>query len=216
MSLVSADGLSGRRGARLPRRGVPRPTRAAVEARRALVAVRLLARRPIREIARELAALPEGERPVDCSRSTIARDALAIRAEWARARVDAMDQILGEDLARLAALEAEVYPRALTGDPAAVDRVLAIQRQRWQLLALAPRPGLVPGVPGVPGVSVGVGVAVGSDAGSVSGSAPALRVTVEYVDDWREARTEYAGALELLSPSPSPSPPSPSGAGERE
>jgi len=65
--------------------------------------------------------------------------------------------------------------RALDGMPEAVDRVLAIQRQRATLLQTWP--------------SGGVRVSAGPGAGGLGGRGDEkeVRVVIEYVDDWRQA-----------------------------
>ena len=91
----STEAAGDRDGGR--KRGRPQGTtrrrarEAAIEARRALVAQGLLAGKRVREIAAELADLPPEARPGDCSKSTIGRDALRLRAEWAQARAAALE-----------------------------------------------------------------------------------------------------------------------------
>jgi hypothetical protein len=152
-----------------------------VERRRELVAKGLLARKTVREIAAELAALPNGERPARCSAATIGRDALALRADWVKARSGAIEEAAAEELARLAALEAVWWPKAMATDPVATDKVLAIQRQRLALLGLG-------------GGRAKLTVEAGSRTREGEG-AQAMRVVVEYVDDWR-------GTPHPLAPSP--------------
>ena len=130
-----AAGAGQTAGRRPGRRGKRETREAAVEARRALVAQGLLARKTIRQIAADLEELPPAARPAQCSPATIGRDALALRAEWARARAAAVEARLAEDWARLAALEQVWWPKALAADAVATDKVLAIQRQRAGLLA---------------------------------------------------------------------------------
>src|SRR5207245_132795 len=69
-----------------------------------------------------------------CSVATIGRDALELRAEWANARLAAIEEAMAEELARLAALEAVWWPKAVKAEATATDKVLAIQRQRMALL----------------------------------------------------------------------------------
>lgn len=65
--------------------------------------------------------------------------------------------------------------RAMDGDPGAVDRVLAIQRQRATLMETWP--------------SGGVRVSAGPGATGMGGRGDEkeVRVVIEYVDDWRQA-----------------------------
>lgn len=172
------------------------PDLAAIEAHRALVAAGVLARRSVRRIAADLArgvpcgaceACEErgacGQRvPVaDCAPSTIGRDVQALRAEWAKVRMEKVDQLIGEEVARLNALEDGLWARAVAGNTEAVDRVVAIQRERVRLLRLAPSGGgIVPELP--------------------SGGAARVQVTVEYVDDWRAARSGWLLTGEYSQP----------------
>lgn len=157
---------------------------AAIEARRALVARRVLDHKSTRQIAEELAKLPEGSRPEDCSASTVARDVRALRAEWAQSRAELVDAYVAEELTRLAELEA-VW-RAMAFAPGvslnrldvATANLLAIHRERVKLLAPAAAPR-----------SAG-GLVIPTPA---PGSGGAMRVVVEYVDDWRDAGRVASG-----------------------
>ena len=167
--VAAGGGEDGRRG------------KGAVEARRAVVAKGLLAHKRIREIATELAQLPAGERPRRCSAATVGRDALALRAEWAKLRGAAAEAMVGEDLARLEALEAVWWPKALLAEEVATDKVLAIQRQRAGLLGV--------GSGGGARMTVEAGAKVSAGAGNEAATqaAQGVRVVVEFVDDWRVA-----------------------------
>ena len=156
------------------------PKAAALEGRRALVAARLLERKTVRQIARELLELPEGERPADCSPTAVGRDVLAIRGEWARFRRATVDALVGEELARLNALEAVWWPKALAGDGEATERVLAIIRERLRLFAPA----------GVRGAAL------------LPAAPRELRARVEYVEDWRAVVAASAGRLLPAGPVP--------------
>ena len=81
-----------------------------------------------------------------------------------RAEVAVLDELL-----------AEWKRRALGGDADAVDKVLAIQRQRATLLQTWP--------------SGGVRVSAGPGANGLGGRGDEkeVRVVIEYVDDWRQA-----------------------------
>lgn len=152
-----------------------------MEARRAVVARGLLAHKSIREIAAELARLPARERPRRCSPATVGRDALAVRAEWAKLRGEAVEAMVGEDLARLEALEAVWWPKALKAEEAATDKVLAIQRQRAGLLGVGA---------GGTRMTVEAGTKVSAGTEGESGGqgqqvTQGMRVVVEFVDDWR-------------------------------
>lgn len=96
-------------------------------------------------------------------------------------RLEKVDQLVGEEVARLNALEDGLWAKAVAGNTDAVGRVVAIQRERVRLLRLAPSGGggLVPDLP--------------------SGGAARVQVTVEYVDDWRQARSGVATQLAEVS-----------------
>jgi hypothetical protein len=144
---------------------------AAMEGRRTMVARGLLRRLSVRQIGMWLATLPEEERPADCSVATIFRDAQEVRREWKRERMELLDALLDEDLARLNELERALWDQAVAGRESAVDRCLAIQRQRAELV----RPERTK--------------EGGRDAGLRLPGVPAegaMRLVVEYVDDWRE------------------------------
>src|SRR6266508_316581 len=113
-----------------------------VEWRQQYVALGMLAHRSVREIHAELVALEKQGKGVACSTATVGRDMQAVRATWAKARKAAVDELIGEQLARLVELEKRWWPVA-TGEgvepeeaAAASERVLAIMRQRAALLGL--------------------------------------------------------------------------------
>lgn len=133
------------------------------------MASRVLERKSIREIARELAVLPRGEAPSDCSRATIGRDVLALRAEWSSLRAQAVEQVMAEDLARLNTVERVLWPLVVDGNGEAIDRWRSVRSDRERLLQ-----------PSGGGGRGGVGVQVAAGAGAV-------RIEVEFVDDWRSA-----------------------------
>lgn len=101
-------------------------TSAAVEARRAVVAQLVLGHFSVRAIAADIGV----------SKSQIQRDIEALRLEWQESRRAAVDAQVAEDLQRLTALERTLWPGALRGDLAAMDRLLRIQERRSRLLGL--------------------------------------------------------------------------------
>ena len=153
------------------------------EGRRVEVARLLLERKSYREILEALRGLPAERRPRRLSLATISRDVQALRAEWAEARGKMASELVGEEVARLNALEQVWWPDAMDKDEKATDKVLAIQRQRAALLGL----GL-----GGAGARGAVQVTAGAMATSGDGPLPAgmagaqVKVLVEYVDDRRE------------------------------
>jgi hypothetical protein len=98
--------------------------------------------------------------------------------------------VIGEEIARLNAVERVWWPRVLEGEGEALDRWLALQRERVKLR------GLVPGGSRLMGISI---PGPGELAGLPPGSTARVRVEVEYVDDWRAARAVSAGELVLGS-----------------
>jgi Trp operon repressor len=150
---------------------------AAVAQRRRLVAALALKRLSGREIAAALEALPDEERPENCSVATIARDLKVLREEWAEARRALVDELIDEEVARLNELEKVWWPLAVKADREATDRVLAIQRQRAYFLKIGPG--------GRAGVTVEAGAA--GAGGGASGPVGAVKIRVELVDDWRDA-----------------------------
>ena len=149
---------------------------ASAEARKRLVAEMALKRMSVREIADALAKLPARRRPAACSTSAVGRDLKELRDEWAAARAADVETLVGEEVARLNELERVWWPVALNKDKDATDRVLAIQRQRVQLLRIGPGSG------GRVAVEAGAGTAEGE-----RGPVTAVKVRVELVDDWRDA-----------------------------
>lgn len=99
---------------------------AELEGRRAQVAELLLARRSIRQIASVL----------DVPRSTVHRDALAVRTEWQRRRLDAIEHEVASEIVRLDAMERALWPKVLACDLQAFDRQLRIMERRAKLLGL--------------------------------------------------------------------------------
>lgn len=100
--------------------------RADIEARREKVAALLLARKSLRQIARDL----------QTSFTTIQRDVVAVRAEWRARRLDLIDQRGSEDLARAEAAIAAIWNNVLAGNAAAIDRLLGLLRYRADVLGL--------------------------------------------------------------------------------
>src|SRR5688572_30068799 len=100
------------------------------EARRLEIARLLMERKNYREILGALKALPEGRRPKNVSLGTVARDVAALRAEWARERAQVMDELVGEEVARLNRLEQSWWERGLAPHGAATDKGLAIRGLR--------------------------------------------------------------------------------------
>ena len=100
-------------------------------------------------------------------------------AEVAAARDDgapaAQPVDVAAEVAVLDELLAEWKKRALKGDGEAVDRVLAIQRQRATLLQTWPNGG------------VRVSAGPGTNGLGGRGDEKEVRVVIEYVDDWRQA-----------------------------
>jgi hypothetical protein len=86
----------------------------------------LLARVNFREMATQL----------NVSLATIARDAAVVRAGWAKTHKAHADLWVAEELARLAAAEAAIWPQILAGKWLAIDRLLAIQDRRAKYLGL--------------------------------------------------------------------------------
>jgi hypothetical protein len=153
------------------------PDRAAIEGRRTLVAKGMLGHKSIRQIMKWIDEMPARQRPKDYAQSTIGRDMVAIRREWARVRVEIVDALVDEELARLNALAERVWEQAMGGKLEAVDRVLAIQRQRVAL------------------VSAGEGMDRAA-SGGLRVPLPArgqTRVQVDYVGDWREVLNRLPG-----------------------
>lgn len=97
-----------------------------IEARRARVAELLLARRTERQMAAELGV----------STGTIVYDVAAVRAGWAESRKMHADLWVAEELSRLAAAEAAIWPQIMAGKWLAIDRLLAIQDRRAKYLGL--------------------------------------------------------------------------------
>ena len=91
-----------------------------------MVAKLLLARKSQRQIADAIGA----------TKSTIARDAIAIRHEWQAQRIDAQETATAEELARLSAAEEAIWPKIIAGDLLAIDRLLRIMERRAKLLGL--------------------------------------------------------------------------------
>ena len=73
--------------------------------RRIEVARLLMERKNYREIVTALNDLPEGRRPASISVATVTRDVKVLREEWAAERVRDMDELVGEEVARLNELE---------------------------------------------------------------------------------------------------------------
>ncbi|MGH2353515.1 MAG: hypothetical protein ACRDJN_18070 [Chloroflexota bacterium] len=79
----------------------------------------------------------------------IGRDVVALRQEWAKVRLEAVEQLFGEEVARWNSWEAAYWSKAVSGNVEAAKRVLAIQRERVRLLRLTPIGGaLLPEAPG--------------------------------------------------------------------
>lgn len=105
---------------------MPRPLKVDAEERRVHVAEALLARRPLRRIARDLGVAV----------ATVHKDVTRIRDEWSRARLANFDALVGEELTRLEAAERAIWPHVLDGKGWAVDRLLSIQERRAKYLGL--------------------------------------------------------------------------------
>lgn len=98
----------------------------AIAARREQVAQLVLARHSIRAIADDLGA----------TKSTIHRDIIALRGEWKRERLEAMEQTADEELQRLLVAERAIWPHVITGDLGSIDRLLKIMERRAKMLGL--------------------------------------------------------------------------------
>jgi len=73
---------------------------------------------------------------VAVNRKTVLLDAKAIRAEWARARVEAYDRYAAEQLVILAEVQRANWEAAMRGDAKASTTVLRVCDQRARLLGL--------------------------------------------------------------------------------
>ena len=98
----------------------------AIAARREQVAALLMARRSQREIATAL----------NTPLTTIHRDIEALRIEWRNDRMVAADQVISEELQRLAFAERAIMPAVSRADLMAIDRLLRIMERRAKLLGL--------------------------------------------------------------------------------
>ena len=98
----------------------------AIAARREQVAALLMARRSQREIAKSL----------NTPLTTIHRDIEALRMEWRADRMVAADQVISEELQRLAFAEKAIMPAVSRGDLMAIDRLLRVMERRAKLLGL--------------------------------------------------------------------------------
>src|SRR5688572_15827227 len=86
-----------------------------VERRQEVVAVLMLERKSVRQIQAELARLAKEGKGEACSRGTVANDMRVVRERWAAVRKAEVDQLVGEEVARLEALEQRWWAVA-TGD----------------------------------------------------------------------------------------------------
>jgi len=105
---------------------VEKITPQAREYRRTQVEYLLIAGVPFRQIAERLGV----------NKNTVLADSKAVRAGWARARVEAYDRYAAEELVRLAALQRAVWIDAMAGNIKAVHIALRISDQRCRLLGL--------------------------------------------------------------------------------
>ena len=154
------------------------------EERQLEVARLLLERKNYRQIMAALLALPPGRRPAKVSLGTISRDVKALREAWAAERGRLVEELVGEEVARLNALEGVWWPKAMEAGDKATDKVLAIQRQRAALLGLGGSGGR-----GAVQVTAGAMAAAGSGGVNESGPLPTgaqVKVLIEYVDDRRD------------------------------
>src|SRR5687767_10155846 len=76
-----------------------------VERRQEVVERLMLARLSVRQIQAELARLAKEGKGEACSRGTVSGDMKAVRERWAAVRKVEVDQLVGEEEARLEALE---------------------------------------------------------------------------------------------------------------
>lgn len=97
-----------------------------VENRRVEVASLLLAGRTQRQMAEMLGV----------GKGTISRDVVAIRAEWQGRRLELLDSVGAEDLARTDAAIAAIWDEVLNGKLPAVDRLVSLLQYRARVLGL--------------------------------------------------------------------------------
>lgn len=97
-----------------------------IAARRSTVAQLVIAHHSLRSIADDLGV----------NKSTIHRDIEALRIEWQKQRLAAMDQAAAEDLQRLSAIERTLWPFVQRGDLQALDRLLKVMERKAKLLGL--------------------------------------------------------------------------------
>lgn len=102
------------------------PKKAAIAARRKVVAVNLLAGLTSAQIAESL-----GE-----SQRVIQLDIKALMKEWKSERGESTAEYVSLENARLDRLLNSVWPKAIGGDQGAVDRVIKIMDRRAKLLGL--------------------------------------------------------------------------------
>ena len=177
-------------GSALAKRKAGRPARRRAadeveqEQRRLEVTRLLMERKNYREIMVALNELPVDRRPKSVSLGTISRDVQALRAEWAKERAQVTEERVGEEVARLDELEKVWWPLAVTGDKAATEMVLAIQRQRLHVLGIGGSKGAVQ-------ITAAAAAAAGpvKDDGGLLPRGAQVKVVVEYVDDRRDLGT---------------------------
>lgn len=71
------------------------------------------------------------------AKTTVGRDVAAVRAEWQARRVELMDSVGAEDLARTDAILRAVWPDVVLGKLLAIDRALNVLAYRAKVLGLA-------------------------------------------------------------------------------
>lgn len=101
-------------------------SRADIETRRIRVAEMLLEGRSQRQMAKALGV----------GLATINRDVKAVRAEWADRRVELLDSVGAEDLARTDAAIAAIWSQVVAGKLIAVDRLVSLLQYRARVLGL--------------------------------------------------------------------------------
>ncbi len=101
-------------------------SRADIETRRIRVAEMLLEGRSQRQMAKALGV----------GLATINRDVKAVRAEWADRRVELLDSVGAEDLARTDAAIAAIWSQVVAGKLFAVDRLVSLLQYRARVLGL--------------------------------------------------------------------------------
>ena len=69
---------------------------------------------------------------------TVNRDIQILRARWRKTQEDATNTVMVDDLHRIEVAIGAIWPQVLTGDYNAIDRLLALIRERAKLLGYEP------------------------------------------------------------------------------